>query len=495
LSNDEVLTLLVIMVAGLLILALVAGIAVVFVAVRWLRGRSGKSNTRSSTAGEAVSAATPAPPRAAPVRKELLRFDSVRSNLVSHGDVPADDPRIIALGLEPPASTEAVFRNLEKVKSILREESAESDRIGRTTPLAGGALRATGVFQWCFPTNRGGLDASFSDRLEAVTQVARIDAGMAWVVTWLSAHGDITGRLDDESYAELYPSIDLPTAFSAAPMARAVEIADDKYRIEEATWKFGSGGYHAERWIAGAKVWDAAGQPVIDDLTGVQKAIGIWLPVDKVRQAHDWDPLGVRSSGSASYFLTEPVDVSRRWAFNMGADLRPYFFPFMGVLVGMAQHLIDLALEALRAKRRSGIAVGAYDRTVLTEAMSSLDMLVFGLRGHALYLDRVLNKRESRSITPEESAWVHSAGLSVRLAVMRIRDITADIYGTGYVSANSEFGHVLRDIQVALAHGWFRLSDTQTDRGWRVAKMLDDPAVTPNWDAGWHVKKLASEQV
>lgn len=410
---------------------------------------------------------------------------------VTHGDVPADDPRIVALGLEPPTSVEVVFRNLEKVKPLLRDEVAESDLLGRTTPLAGGALRATGLFQWCFPTRGGGLDASYADRLEAVTQVARIDAGMAWVVTWLAAHGDITDRLDDDSFAELYPSIDLPTVFSATPPARAVEVSGDRYRIEQGQWRLGSGGYHADRWLAAAKVWDASGRPVLSEATGEQKMIGVWLPGDKVQQLHDWDPLGVRSSGSASYTLTEPVEVPRRWSYDMGGDSRPYFFPFMGVMVGAAQHLVDLTLESLRSKTAKGATVGSYDMTTLTDAMATLDMLVLGLRGYADYLDQVRTSRESRAITPAETAWIHSVGMPVRAAILKIRDITADIYGTGYVAASSEFGRVLRDLQVALAHGWFRLSDTQADHGTRVRKMLEDPEVTPIWDAGWPVRIAA----
>lgn len=491
---DGVLTLLLVMVALLLVIVIVGGVTLAVVALRWRRNRQGRpAQKRSAPSGPAAAAPAASAGPAAPVHSagsqvSPVRSDRVGAEPVAHGDVSADDPRIIALELEAPTSTEAVFRNLEKVEPLLREEVAESDRIGRTTPLAGGALRAAGLFQWCFPESRGGLDASYADRLEAVTRVARIDAGMAWVVTWLGAHGDIAGRLDDQAFAELYPSIDLPTVFSATPLAKAVEVAGDRYRIEQGRWRLGSGGYHSDRWIAGAKVWDSAGRPVLDDATGEQKMIGVWLPADKIRQADDWNPLGVRSSGSASYFLTEPVEVPRRWSFNAGGDLRPYFFPFMGVLVGAAEHLVDLTLGALRAKAQSGATVGSYDKTALAEAMASLDMLVFGLRGYAQYLDRVRTERESHALTREEGAWVQNVGMPVRETLLKVRDVTADIYGTGYVDAGSEFGRILRDIQVALAHLWFRLSDTAADHTTRIGLMLDDPASVSIWDAGWPVE-------
>ncbi|WP_127818004.1 hypothetical protein [Microbacterium sp. CPCC 204701] len=488
---EGALALLLVLVVSMLVIMVGGGIVLALVALRWRRNRPGRpARPKPAAHSPAASSATmvprvntaPPPPAttAAAARSEV--------EAVEHGDVDADDPRIVPLGLEPATSTEAVFRNLEKIKPLLHAEAAESDRIGRTTPLAGGALRAAGLFRWGFPKERGGLGASYADRLEAVTRVARIDAGMAWVTMWLGAHGDIAGRLDDAAFAEIYPSVDLPTVFSATPLAKAVEVAGDKYRIEESRWRLGSGGYHADRWMAGAKVWDAAGDPVIDEATGEQKFIGVWLPADKVRQADDWNPMGVRSSGSASYFLAEPVEIPRSWSFNAGADSRPYFFPFMGVLVGAAQHLIDLTFDALRAKSRAGTVVGSYDRTALTGALASLDMLVLGLRGYAQYLDRVREERESGELTRAEEAWVHTVGMPVRESLIKIRDVTADIYGTGYVSAGSEFGRVLRDIQVAFAHGWLKLSDTGADHGARVAQMLENPEVVPIWDTGWPVE-------
>lgn len=490
-SADGVLTLILVMVILLLVIAVIAAAGVWIVALRWRRSRGGRRlRRRRSTPNEhAASTNITAPPSGKPMDgMSVGRPVLPNAEPVTHGDVPADDPRIVALDLEEPASVEAVFRNLEKVKPLLRGEVDESDRIGRTTPLAGRALRATGVFLWGFPAERGGLDVSYSDRLEAVTQVARIDVGMAWVVSWLTAHGDMTARLDDAAFAELYPSIDLPTVFSATPAARAVEVPDGKYRIETARWRLGSGGYHADRWLAGATVWDSSGEPVICEITGEQKFIGLWLPAEKVRQDDDWDPLGVRSSGSASYHLIEPVEVSRQFSFNMGADLRPYFFPFMGVMIGAAQHLIDLTLDALRSKHRKGAPLGAHDMTELTRAMASLDMLVFGLRGYAQYIDRIRSERASRSLTLGEAGWIGNVGMPVRDTVLRLRDLTTDIYGTGYVDASSEYGRVLRDIQVAVAHWWFRESDTQADRSERIQMMFKDPSVVPIWDSGWPVE-------
>lgn len=487
-SDDAAVTTLLVLTAILLAIVVVGVIGAVYVVVRYRPAGLRTVRRRTGKAPRPVPSAAAAPSPAAPEGRAAPP-SGLEKRDVPHGDVSADDPRIAALGLEEATSTEAVFRNLAKVKPLLREEVAESDRMGRTTPLAGAALRATGVFKWCFPVSRGGLDASYADRLEAVAQVSRIDVGMGWVVTWLGAHGEITAQLDDDAFAELYPSLDLPTVFSNTPLARAVEIDGDRYRIEDGRWRLGSGGYHADRWMGGASVWDAAGNPVMDPETGDQMTIGVWLPADKIRQIDDWNSTGVRSSGSASFILAEEVEVPRSWTFVHDAfGGRPYHFPFMGVLVGAAQHLMDLTLEQLRKKSQAGGSVGAHDKARLADALASLDMLVFGLRGYADYLDRVRSERESGRVSRSEAPWFESAGMPVRETLIKVREVTADIYGTGHVGAGSEFGRILRDVQVALAHLWFRTSDTPSYRSGRVDMMLADSSAVPIWDAGWPVE-------
>ncbi|WP_258934122.1 hypothetical protein [Nesterenkonia pannonica] len=117
--------------------------------------------------------------------------------------------------------------------------------------------------------------------------------------------------------------------------------------------------------------------------------------------------------------------------------------------------------------------------------MASLDMMVIGLRGYAAHIDRIAASSDSGAPSVADTAWIESVGMPVRQAVLEISDIATDIFGTGYVASGSEFGRVLRDIQVALAHWWFRLSDTQAPRGNRVRMMLEDPTVAPVWDTRW----------
>lgn len=425
-----------------------------------------------------------------------MTVDIAGRDLLEHGDVPSDDPRIVALELEAPVSAAAVFRNLNKIKPLIRADAAQSDLIGRTTPLVGRAMRDAGLFQMSWMKARGGIEMSVPDQLEVITQVARIDGGAGWTVSILNASGYYASFLEDEAYAMIYPDgPDTPTAFSGFPPAKAVEV-EGGYYLEKGRWDWGSGGYHADRFLGGAKVWDKDGNPVLDS-DGDHLWLGIWLPTDKVTQAHDWNPLGLRASGSSGYYLTEPVVVPREHTFDYHHPARNYGFVLMGVAVGLAQHMIDLAVEALRKKSiPDGPGGGQYDRTRLSEAMMTLDLLVFGLRGMAEHLQNVAEARPPRTLTPDEGITMAGVGPAVRDVLIKLRDTLQDIYGSSFTKPGNEFGRVLRDIYVAFAHLQFKWSDATERKSTRADRLITgQTTIGTVLDAGWPTDYVGAQGV
>lgn len=415
-----------------------------------------------------------------------MTADIASRDHLEHGDVPSDDPRIVALGLEAPDSAAAVFRNLDKIKPLIRADAPQSDLIGRTTPLVGRAMRDAGLFRMSWVKSRGGLEMSVPDQLEVVTQVARIDGGAGWTVSILNASGHYASFLDDEPYAAIYPDgPDTPTAFSGFPPAKAIEV-EGGYYLEKGRWDWGSGGYHADRFLGGARVWDKDGNPVLDP-RGDHLWLGLWLPPDKVAQAHDWDPLGMRASGSSGYYLTAPVVVPREYSFDYGNPARNYGLTLMGVAAGLAQHMIDLVVDALRKKSTpDGPGGGQYDRTRLSEAMMTLDLLVFGLRGMAEHLQKVAETRPPGTLTADERITMAGVGPAVRDVLIKLRDTLQDIYGSSFTKPGNEFGRVLRDIYVAFAHAQFKWSDATERKSTRADRLITgQTTIGTVLDAGW----------
>src|SRR5690625_3983150 len=106
---DGVQTLILVMVTLLLIIAIVAAVGVWIVALRWRRtshGRQPRRRRPASSQPAAPPSATAGPPSAPMPGMSAGRPKTTDAEPVAHGDVPADDPRIVALGLEEPTSAE-----------------------------------------------------------------------------------------------------------------------------------------------------------------------------------------------------------------------------------------------------------------------------------------------------------------------------------------------------------------------------------------------------
>jgi alkylation response protein AidB-like acyl-CoA dehydrogenase len=423
---------------------------------------------------------------------------SAGSGVTATDGPDSDDVRIAGLGLREPTSAAAVFANVDAVMDLVAEEAPKSDEIARLTPLAGRALREAGVFRMTFPKEHGGLEMSVPDQLEIVARFGRVDAGTAWTVAILNASGHYAAHLSDEAYAELYPTVDTTTALSFYPPAKAVQV-DGGYLLAEGRWDWGSGGYQADLFCGGAKVYDAEGNRVLRE-DGKHKYLGVWLPRGKVRQADNWvDTTGMRASGSSSYYITEETFVPAHHAIDYYEPPRPNvsplhkhlevgFFPLMGVATGMAQHIVDLTLEAVRkrAAREDG-RVSSQIRTALGDAMAEVDMIVSGTRGFADRMQAVIEDGD-RVMPPEQVERAMAFGLPVRNAVTRVVDICLDIYGSGYIKRGTEMERILRDVHVARAHPQFKHSTVRDDRGDRVSIAVDSrSALSSPLDEPWTI--------
>ncbi|MFC8845315.1 MULTISPECIES: hypothetical protein [unclassified Micromonospora] len=255
--------------------------------------------------------------------------------------------------LREPLTSADILANVETLIPVVREEADATEADAALTDRMREALRAAGAFRVGFPKHRGGPAMSLTDQTRMVEAVATADAGVAWNMTVLAATGFYAGRLGDDAFAELYPTLDVPTCGSFHPKGRAVEV-DGGYRVT-GRWKFGSGVRAAERIVAGVEV-ERDGEKVRKP-DGSVLTLGVWLPVDQVTLIDDWQVIGLRGSGSQSYAVTDAF-VPGHHSFdrflapdptaeplNKHVDLP--FYSMAGISVGVAQHAVDLATAQL----------------------------------------------------------------------------------------------------------------------------------------------------
>jgi alkylation response protein AidB-like acyl-CoA dehydrogenase len=395
------------------------------------------------------------------------------------------DELLQATELRAPTSAEAVIANADALLGLVAAEADAGDRDARMTDRLARAMRDAGLFEMGFPRRVGGLEMTLADQVSVVARIARVDAGSAWNVGVLNATGYYAGRLGEEAYRELYPTRDMPTSGSFHPKGRA-DVTDGGYLVT-GRWDWGSGSYVAEHIVGGALVF-ADDEPVIGP-NGKQLILGLWLPREAIRHADNWQTLGVRGSGSSSYSIDEPAFVPAHHSFDREAladpDADPLnrhvtlaFFGLTGVCMGLAQHVVDLTLEAVRRKP----SPDAGSLRAIGQATMEVDMMLAGIMDIAHRTDEIVF-RPGTVLDPVQELRLIATNLMAAEALRRIVDVCLEAYGSRYMFDNDPMQRVLRDVQSALAHAgakrmhWGFLADTIVANPDAPATLFDAP-----WD-------------
>ena len=373
----------------------------------------------------------------------------------------AHDVIDLGLHLRPPTTADAIRRNAVDVLAVIEDEADAIEASARLTPKAAAAMRAAGVFEMGFPRRRGGVEMTLEEQVDVVALFADVDASAAWNVGVLNAGGYYAGRLNDEAYAELYPSRDMPTSGSFHPRGKA-QLADGGFLVS-GTWDWGSGSYTAEHVVGGCLVVDADGEPV-REANGQQRHLGIWLPRDAIVPADNWQTLGLRGSGSTSFSITTPAFVPEHHAFDREAAYNPAadplnksvkiaHFGLTGVVLGVARHAVRLVGDTLRA--RGAGALDAATKQALGEAMCEVDFAYAGVRDVARRTDEVIFGSD-RDLTTVQEARMTAANAMAGSMLRRVLPLCMEIVSARYILDVHPIQRVLRDGWGALAHAGVR---------------------------------------
>lgn len=357
----------------------------------------------------------------------------------------------ILASLDAPVDGAGILRNVEAILPIVRAEADESARLGRLTDRLNEAFLRAGIYRAGFSRARGGPEMPLAQQTRMVELVASVDGACAWNVAVLAATGFYACRLGEEAFAELYPHLDLPTAGSFNPRGRA-DVVEGGYRVT-GTWKFGSGIHSAHYVLGGAEVFEG-GEPVRKP-DGSQLVLGFWFRVPEVEILDDWHVVGLHASGSSGYRVTDrfvPAShtFDRHFAPNPDADplnrlVELPFYSMAGIAAGLAQHAIDIASDALRARP----TVGERQYALIGEAQSLLRAARAVIYAGVRRIDEVLFD-EGGVPTPREMAR-GDAPVATELA-RRIVDLCVELVGSRVVYSAYPMERVMRDLVGLSAH-------------------------------------------
>ncbi|MBN9083203.1 MAG: hypothetical protein BGP04_03265 [Rhizobiales bacterium 62-17] len=354
----------------------------------------------------------------------------------------------------------------------LRAAQAESDRLGRPPEHVVDKLKRAGVYALTVPRAYGGLQADISTWMRTVTELGRGDGGVAWAVTlvtacnWMAA-GLYPKHVADKVFAK--PGACVAGVFSN----RAVKAhrVDGGIVVDKGMWFFNSGVYQADWNLLGVPMFSEAGEPIGPGIALV--------PMSDVTILNDWDPIGIRGSGSSNVSMENvfiPDDhIVGLFACNEGRQPRTFpnealyrsaFAPLMVAILtfpvlGLGLHMLE---EFLRTLPKRDIKLTPYTKAgeaavthlQLGEASAKIDAA-------CTIVEKLCREIDACAATGEYMKQVQRAALCRDSAfadqlVWQAVDLLADASGGSFSRIGNTVNRIWQDVKVGTAHPFINLA-------------------------------------
>lgn len=361
------------------------------------------------------------------------------------------------------STRDSVRSALESVKVVAEHYRDQGEQERRLPDAVVAAMREAGLFKLWAPVEHGGSQVELAVFMDAVEELARVDAAAAWTFANLAAGAVLAAHLPTLGAKEIYaqgPSVRLPGAVT--PKGRAVP-APGGYRLS-GRWPLGSGCHHGD-WLSGvAMVFDGEAPRM-----GPGGAPDFQVMFFRPEAAHildTWHSVGLRGTGSTD-FMVDDVFVPEHLAFPLFTaqpqvsgplytiGILPLFsMALTPVLLGVARAAIDAFVELAKQKTPTLSQTGLATRpTVHAEVaraealLQSSRALLYEVAAELMRVvtsgQRVPEALEARRIL----ACVH-AGASCRSVV----DMMFALAGATPVYSGHPLERAMRDMHAASQH-------------------------------------------
>jgi indole-3-acetate monooxygenase len=356
---------------------------------------------------------------------------------------------------------EATLERIRAASSLIRSEAAACESGGKLTDAVVGAIRGAGVYRMTMSRELGGPELSPLEQIEVLEELAAADGSAGWCGMINSDGGYVTSFLDRDVARKLYPSLDLATAVSAQPSAKAL-IDGDTFKVS-GTAVFASGSSYAD--------WFFVNCLVIDD-NGMRMPAGALMPETRlcaipaaeVEVLDTWHATGLGATASNdirvtdvtvpaehsfSLFEGQPVDQSALYAWRW-----MFFVNLSAVPLGVARAALAEAKAVAEVKVIFPSMTLARDDAMLQWNLGKAEALVASARAYVF--DTVGRFWESLCAgrTPTAEEWMR-VRLGLTYAFQSCKEAVTLLYealGTTGVFRSSPLDRQLRDTTTMAQH-------------------------------------------
>jgi len=197
------------------------------------------------------------------------------------------------------------------LRTLVAEETADSERIRTLNPRTVDALWESGLMRWCNPAEAGGSEPTFPELIDTWIELAWQDGSLGWIgIANFPSAAACAAYLPDDGFEEVFTSNDNQVTVGGQFFPNGLgEQVSGGYRITGA-WNFGSGTGHSQ-YVAAGFIPTVGGEMVTGE-AGIPQLLVAVIPRHEIVFTDGWHVQGLKGTGSYDYNVSDLFVPERR---------------------------------------------------------------------------------------------------------------------------------------------------------------------------------------
>jgi indole-3-acetate monooxygenase len=323
------------------------------------------------------------------------------------------------------------------------------------------ALHEARLFRMLVPRSLGGEEISPVEYVQAVEEIAKVDASTAWCIAQTSVCSTISKCLPPETGAEIFKKN--PRGVLAwGPQGKTQRAIAEKggYRVT-GSWPFASGSKHATWLAAHAAVYEADGQPR-RGADGVPVEMSFVFPRESATFADVWHVMGLKGTGSNTYSLADAfvpgnraITALARASAERHEQGPLYSFTiyqlfgasFAAIGLGIARTMLDDFVALAQAKTPTGHASVLRDNAVIQSQVGVAQSQLAAARVFFLHtVEEIWRAAQSGMPSIDQRVRLRMASAHAGHAARQVADAAYHAAGATAIFESNPFERRFRDI-------------------------------------------------
>ena len=368
--------------------------------------------------------------------------------------------------------------------------SGESERQRRVPADLIGKLNAAGLLAMNIPHKFGGAQLPALDSLKVIAELSYADSAVGWCAMIYSTTAVLGSFLPEHWGQQVYGPKPGPDGSERSPVSAGAAAPSGKGQavdggvVVSGRWAWGSGTHNCDWICGGTTVQDGDDIRRFDN--GEPMVHVMFFARDQVELQDNWDPSGLRGTGSVDFTVDEQFVPEGRWTV-LGHSKRQvddplYRFPFFGyfaaavasVPLGIARRALDDFDDLSRGKTPAAQTSTINESAIVQLEFGAAEALVQSAHHHlygvvAEIWDKVA---QGQRPTTEDRRQLRLAASQATVMSAAAVDKLYNAAGGSALQGHCSLQKHFRDIHAATAH---RMVGTEVMRMAAAARITDAP--------------------